>query len=470
MSGRPARVVVAGAGPAGFYVAINLLRLFGPSGVRVDVLERLPVPFGLVRFGIAPDHAHTRAVTSRFDRAVRDHGDALRVHVNAGVRTQLGREGVPVNELMRASDALVLCTGLSAEPGYGDGRRHDQQQRLRGVLDAREVVDWYNGHPYARADVGETLRNVLHSEDARGVAVLGVGNVALDIARMLALDPVSLSRTDAAPAAIEVLSSGSDFPRLVHMIGRRSLAQASFTPKEVRELLSLLSARVTSGNDDGLAIDATDEIVMRENRIRKRALEAVRKHVTSPPSPAQDSQPTREVRMHFRRTPIDIVEDEVRSGHVGGIRLRVTPPASAEGERVGGESHDHVQKEEFLRCGAVIRAFGYRGTPVAGVPWDETKGTVPTVAGGRVVAGDDHTVVPGLYASGWLRRGASGIIATNVTDAEEVAAAVHHDFMSGILRDDENGNGNEENDSVLNVLKLHGIGDDVYNVASVRAS
>ena len=327
MSGRPARVVVAGAGPAGFYVAINLLRLFGPSGVRVDVLERLPVPFGLVRFGIAPDHAHTRAVTSRFDRAVRDHGDALRVHVNAGVRTQLGREGVPVNELMRASDALVLCTGLSAEPGYGDGRRHDQQQRLRGVLDAREVVDWYNGHPYARADVGETLRNVLHSEDARGVAVLGVGNVALDIARMLALDPVSLSRTDAAPAAIEVLSSGSDFPRLVHMIGRRSLAQASFTPKEVRELLSLLSARVTSGNDDGLAIDATDEIVMRENRIRKRALEAVRKHVTSPPSPAQDSQPTREVRMHFRRTPIDIVEDEVRSGHVGGIRLRVTPPA-----------------------------------------------------------------------------------------------------------------------------------------------
>jgi ferredoxin--NADP+ reductase len=393
------RAVVVGAGPAGFYTADQLLK----AGFEVDMLDALPTPFGLVRSGVAPDHPNIKAVTRVYEKTAAKPG----FRFFGGV--VLGRD-VTRAELLERYHAVVYAIGTP-----DDNRLGIPGEDRPGSHAANHFVAWYNGHPDA-AD---------HEYDlaVKRAVVIGNGNVAIDVARMLVLHPDELAVTDTADHAIEVLGA-SDIEEVV-LLGRRGPAHAAFTNPELRELADLMRAGVEVDTSD-LELDEHSERWLAEEAdpTSKRNVEILRTYAQDGPKDA-----THRVILRFLRSPVEIlgVGDD---GPVTGIRIvrnRIEPAGDG---RLAAVATDD---EEVIECGLVLRSIGYRGRPVDQVPFDERRGVIRNVDGR--VSDEEGRSHRAEYVVGWIKRGPSGVIGTNKKDAADTVARIVEDRTAGALNE-----------------------------------
>jgi ferredoxin/flavodoxin---NADP+ reductase len=383
MSEGPTRVAVVGSGPAGFYAAAALLASDVP--VEVAVIERLPTPWGLVRLGVAPDHPNIKAVSRAFEKTAQQPG--FRFFGNVEVGRDVSHE-----ELASLYDAVVYTIGAQADRALGI-----PGEELPGSWAATAFVAWYNGHP----DFQQLEFDLSHER----AVVIGNGNVALDVARMLALTPEELAPTDTTDAAIEAIN-GAGIREIV-VVGRRGPVQAAWTPVEVGELGELAGADVLVDPAE-LVLDprSAAELDAAAPTV-KRSVEFLREYAGRGPA----GKP-RAIRLRFLRSPVAILGEE----RVEGIEL-------VRNELVDGRAVA-TDERETLACGIVFRSVGYRAVPLPGLPFDESSATIPN-EGGRVK--------PGLYVAGWIKRGPSGVIGTNKKDATETVQLLLEDARAGLL-------------------------------------
>ncbi|MGZ4363824.1 MAG: FAD-dependent oxidoreductase [Gaiellaceae bacterium] len=392
MSG-PLRVAVVGSGPAGFYAAGALLDAETP--IEVDMLERLPTPWGLVRLGVAPDHPKLKTVSRAFERI------ALKPGFRFFGNVEVGRD-LTHADLTRLYDAVVYAFGAQS-----DRRLDIPGEDLPGSWSATELVAWYNGHP----DFQE-LQFDLNVERA---VVIGNGNVALDVARMLALTPAELEPTDTTDPAIEAI--GGATIRDIVVVGRRGPAQASWTTPELKELGDLAGADVVVDPAE-LELDAVSEASLEDDTNARRNMEVLRDFAAREPT----GKPVT-VRLRFLASPVVLHGDEkVQSIELVRNRLE---------ERDGRLVAVPTEERETIECGLVFRSVGYRGVGLPELPFDERRGTIRNVRG-RVVA-DDGEPVGRTYCAGWIKRGPTGIIGTNKKDATETVAHLLEDVEQGKL-------------------------------------
>ena len=394
MSTSVLRVAVVGSGPAGFYAAGSLLGAATP--VEVDMLERLPTPWGLVRLGVAPDHENIKAVSRVFEATAAREG--FRFLGNVTVGHDLSHE-----ELLELYDAVIYAVGAQTDRHLGIAG-----EDLPGSWPATAFVAWYNGHPDF-----QDLPVDLNVEQA---VVIGNGNVAVDVARMLALTPEELAPTDTTDAAIAALT-GSGISEIV-MVGRRGPAQAAFTTPELKELGQLAGADVWVDAAD-LELDAASAAAIAGDRAAQRNLAVLRGFAARPPT----GKPKR-LRLRFLLSPVAIHgHDRVES--IDFVRNRL------EADAAGRILAVPTERTETVECGLVLRSIGYRGVPIPGVPFDDVRGTLRNDHG-RVVDADGHPVSK-VYCTGWIKRGPTGIIGTNKKDAAETARLVLEDLAAGRL-------------------------------------
>ena len=379
------RVAVVGSGPSGCYTAQSLVQL--DSGVRVDVLDRLPCPYGLVRYGVAPDHEKIKSLQNNL-RAVLEHE---RVRFLGGV--QIGPGGVTVAQLRELYHAVVYCVGAATDRHLGI-----PGEDLPGSWSATQFVSWYSAHPDA-VDAG-FLR------DARSAVVIGVGNVAVDVTRMLARGLTELTPTDMPQAALTTLADSRVSE--IHMVGRRGPSQARFTTKELRELGTLPETDVVVDPAE-LALDPeyTDPSALPAPQ--RRNVEVLRGWAGTPPTGAP-----RRIRLRFFLRPAELLAEQ---GHVGAVRFERTAPDGHGGVTGTG-------RHEVIGGQLVLRSVGYRGVPLEGLPFDPATGTVPNLSG-RVLR--EGAVAPGEYVAGWIKRGPTGVIGTNRPCAKETATSLLED-------------------------------------------
>jgi ferredoxin/flavodoxin---NADP+ reductase len=400
------RVAVVGSGPAGLYTAEALVKqaaaLPEPVQVKIDVLDRLPTPYGLVRYGVAPDHKSIKSIATYLRRVL----ESPEVTFLGGVRcgADVSRE-----DLLEAYDAVVYATGAMR-----DRRLDIDGEDLPGSYAATDFVNWYCGHP----DIDPGAFTL----DAESVAVIGVGNVAVDVARILARDAAELEETDVPEPVLAVLRASK--VREVHVIGRRGPAYAKFTTKELRELGELpgVSVSVDPAELDLNGFDLSGEsasLAESDRRVRGN-LVAMRSWLPSPDALDAPAGPGRRLRLRFWLRPVDILQSSSRT--VSGLRLertRLTSDGVFEGT---GEI-------ETLDAQLVLRSVGYQSVPLPGVPFDSRSHTVPN-RGGRVVDSSGNPL-PGEYVAGWLKRGPTGVIGTNKADAAETVRALLADLAGG---------------------------------------
>ncbi|MEV7993328.1 FAD-dependent oxidoreductase [Streptomyces sp. NPDC086077] len=379
------RVAVVGSGPSGVYCAQTLVQQ--DSTVLVDVLDRLPCPYGLVRYGVAPDHEKIKSLQNTL-RTVLEHE---RVRFLGGV--QIGAGGVPAARLRKMYHAVVYCVGAATDRHLGI-----PGEDLPGSFSATEFVSWYSAHPDALAD-GFVL-------GARSAVVIGVGNVAVDVTRILARGAAELSPTDMPHAALTALTASR--VGVVHMVGRRGPSQARFTTKELRELGSLPDAEVSLDSDE-LALDPAYADPSALPAAQRRNVEVLRGWAAEPAKGLP-----RRIRLRFFLRPVEVLGD---GGRVDAVRFERTLPDGRGGVRGTGRYED-------VEAQLVLRSVGYRGVPLEGLPFDPATGTVPHLAG-RVVRGG--VVAPGEYVAGWIKRGPTGVIGTNRPCAKETVLSLVED-------------------------------------------
>ncbi|MEU2042271.1 4Fe-4S binding protein [Nocardia niwae] len=387
------RVAIVGTGPAACYAAEQLL---GRGDVEIEMFDRLPTPWGLARYGVAPDHPETRGVTAMFAAAFKR--DAIRFHLNV----EVGRD-ISHAELLEYCHAVIYAVGASA-----DGRLHIPGEDLPGSHSATEFVAWYNGHP----DYAD------HSFDLSGerAVIVGNGNVALDVARVLTADPQRLARTDIADHAMEALRNSNI--REVLLLGRRGLRQAAYTGPEFLALGQLPQTDIVIDPvdiDDDVAAALSDPATDPATRLKLiLAQEYSARGVTGAP---------RRVDFRFRVTPVALDGGRaVESLRLVHNEIQQTPQ---------GPVAVATERTDTVETSLVLRAVGYRGVQVPDVPFDPGAGVIPN-AGGRVHDGVG-TALPGVYVAGWIKRGARGVIGTNRGDAEETVGAIVEDFSGGRL-------------------------------------
>jgi ferredoxin--NADP+ reductase len=395
MADAPVRVAVIGSGPAAFYAAGHLLDAEQP--IEVDMIERLPTPWGLVRLGVAPDHPKLKEVSRAFERIASRPGFRFLGNVEVG-------NSVSHDELLGAYDAVVYAVGAQS-----DRRLGIPGEDLAGSWSATELVAWYNGHPDFQG-----LRFDLSVERA---VVVGNGNVALDVARMLALTREELAPTDTTDAAIEaIVASGI---REIVVLGRRGPVQAAWTPAELAELGELAGADVLVDPEE-LELDPASEAELEAaTPIVKRNMDVLRDFAARRPT----GKP-RSIRLRFRVSPVAFLGSE----HVDGVELahNVLEPDGR-----GSVRPVATDEREVVPAGIVFRSVGYRGVALPGAPFDEPSGTIPNDRG-RVL-GADASPVPGLYCAGWIKRGPTGIIGTNKKDATETIDQLLADLEAGLV-------------------------------------
>ncbi|WP_428831277.1 FAD-dependent oxidoreductase [Actinomadura chokoriensis] len=373
----PVLVAVIGSGPAGIYAAEALVKQTD-GDVRVDVFDRLPTPYGLVRYGVAPDHTSIKSIARYLQKVLE----------NPAVRffgcVELGRD-ITRADLLDCYDAVVYATGAMV-----DRQMRIPGEDLPGSIAATDFVNWYCGHPDA-ADHAFDL-------SVEEVAVIGVGNVAVDVVRILAKSAGELRDTDVPEQVIEALSRSR--VKRVHMIGRRGPAQAKFTTKEARELGELPNASIHVRPEDMDLDPASAELAANDRKTggNIKALNAW----TGEPAPGR----ARHIDVRFWRAPAEILGTD----RVEGLKLEKT--ALDEAGRVVGTG-----EFETLPVGMVLRSVGYQSVPLDGVPFDERSYVVPN-DGGRIL-GPDGAPVPREYVAGWIKRGPSGVVGTNKSDAAE---------------------------------------------------
>ena len=383
LSEPPIRVAAVGSGPAGFYAAAALLA--GDLQIEVDLIERLPTPWGLVRLGVAPDHPNIKAVSRAFEKTALHPGFRFFGNVEVG-------KDILHEELARLYDAVVYTVGAQTDRALGI-----PGEDLPGSWPATAFVAWYNGHPDF-----QQLEFDLSGERA---VVIGNGNVALDVARMLALTPEELAPTDTTDAAIGAINAAGI--REILVVGRRGPVQAAWTPVEVGELGELAGADVVVGAGD-LELDEASAAELEDSPPTvKRNVEHLREYAARPAG----GKP-RSIRLRFFSSPVAILGDV----KVEAIELQ-------RNELVAGRAVATAERET-VSCGIVFRSVGYQGVPLPGVPFDEGSRTIPN-EGGRVASG--------LYVAGWIKRGPSGVIGTNKKDANETVALLLEDARAGLL-------------------------------------
>jgi ferredoxin/flavodoxin---NADP+ reductase len=397
-------VAVVGSGPAGLYTAEALVKQAGalpvPVPVRVDVIDRLPTPYGLVRYGVAPDHKSIKSI-AQYLRKVLESPD---VRFVGGVH--LG-EDVTRDDLVAAYDAVVYATGAMR-----DRRLGIPGEDLPGSYAATDFVNWYCGHP--------DMDSGAFTLEAESVAVIGVGNVAVDVARILARDPAELHTTDVPQPVLDALHASK--VREVHMIGRRGPAYAKFTTKELRELGELPGVEVVVHADEADldAFDSSGEgagLAEADRRVRGNMV-AISKWAQGTPVGPAASGHARRLIVRFWLKPVEILGTE----RVSGITLERTAIDASGALRGTGQY-------ETLAAQMVLRSVGYQSVPLPGVPFDERASVVPNALG-RVL-GADGAPLPGEYVAGWLKRGPTGVIGTNKSDAAETVRCLLEDLASG---------------------------------------
>jgi ferredoxin--NADP+ reductase len=379
----PFRVAVVGSGPAGFYAAAALLA--SDLEVDVDLIERLPTPWGLVRLGVAPDHPNIKAVSRAFEKTAAQPG--FRFFGNV----EVGRD-VTHDELAGLYDAVLYSVGAQTDRSLGI-----PGEELPGSWAATEFVAWYNGHP--------DFQHLSFDLSGERTVVIGNGNVALDVARMLALTPEELAATDTTDAAIEAIDGAGI--REILVVGRRGPVQAAWTPVEVGELGELAGADIVVDPADLELDEASEAELAAAPPTVRRNVEHLRDYAARKPA----GKP-RTIRLSFLRSPVAILGEE----SVEGIEL-------VRNELVDGRAVA-TGETESIPCGVVFRSVGYQGVPLPGVPFDERSRTIPN-EGGRVT--------PGVYCAGWIKRGPSGVIGTNKKDATETVQLVLEDARAGRL-------------------------------------
>lgn len=397
----PLRVAIVGSGPAGFYTAEHVLKHEG-THAEVDMFDRLPTPYGLVRFGVAPDHPKIKSVIRVYEKT------ATRPEFRFFGNVEVGRD-VSVEELRERYHAVVFAYGTATDrrlgiPGEG----------LPGSHTATEFVNWYNAHPdFADREFDLSCERVV---------VIGNGNVAADVARMLALTREELEGTDTADHAIEAFA-GSSVKEIV-VLGRRGPAQAAFTNPEVRELGEMVDADI----DIDQAEMELDEL-SREWLDSDDADPTNRRNVEifTEFSRREPEGKNKRIVMRFLRSPVEIQGD-------GKVERIVVGRNELERDDSGRIRAVDTGERETIECGLVLRSIGYQGIPIDGVPFDERGGTIAN-EGGRVQEGGIG--VPGLYAVGWIKRGPSGVIGTNKKDAQETVDNLFADLEAGRVPDAE---------------------------------
>jgi ferredoxin--NADP+ reductase len=388
---QPARVAIVGSGPSGFYAAETLL---GAEEVLiVDMYDRLPTPFGLVRYGVAPDHAKIKNVTKKYEKTAMNPSFSFIGNVDVGV-------DISVDELRQYYDAILFASGAQT-----DRRLGIPGEDLVGSHPATEFVAWYNGHP----DFADKIFDMSHNT----AIVIGVGNVAVDVARILAKTVDELKDSDIAQHALDVLATSKI--KDVHLVGRRGPAQAAFTPQELKELGEL--------EDCALVIDkavlelnpeSLEELDDPQNRNARKIVDMLTK-LANPP----ENEKTKRLFLHFLKSPIQISgEDKM---------IRVSLETNKLTGEPGKQKSTGTGSTETVESGLLFRSVGYRGTAIPGVPFREDWGIIPNDEG-RIT--DDGKPVPGLYAAGWIKRGPSGIIGTNKPCSIETARNLLADLPS----------------------------------------
>lgn len=390
--GRALRVAVVGAGPAGIYAADILTK--SDLEVSIDLFERLPAPFGLVRYGVAPDHPRIKQIITALHQVMSRGDIRLLCNVDVGV-------DVSVDELRAYYDAIIFSTGAIKDapmpiPGID----------LDGSYGAADFVSWYDGHP----DVPrEWPLNAQH------VAVLGNGNVALDVARVLAKHPEDLLPTEIPANVFEGLKTSPVTD--VHVFGRRGPAQVKFSPLELRELGHVPDVDVIVYPED-FEFDEGSEAAIRSSNQTKQVVKTLTDWTLKEP---EEFTASRRLHLHFFATPVEILGED---GKVVGLKTERTE-LTGDGNVRGTGEYTQWPVE------AVYRAVGYFGSPIAGVPFDDAAGVIPNVAG-RVVRPDGESV-PGIYSTGWIKRGPVGLIGNTKSDAAETIACLVADSNAGVL-------------------------------------
>lgn len=398
----PLRVAIIGSGPSGFYAAEHLQGQDGLE-VQIDMYDRLPTPFGLVRGGVAPDHQKIKSVTRVYDK-IAAHPE-FRFYGNVEMGRDLTHE-----DLSAYYHAIIYAVGARTDRRMGIPREY-----LPGSHSATEFVGWYNAHP--------DFRSLGFDLTSRAAAVVGNGNVAMDLARILASPPEALAATDIAEHALKAL--GDKEIREIHVLGRRGPAQAAFTNKELKELGELPDVDVVV-DPDVVALDplSAADVEARPNRTRDRNLELLREYASRPLSGA-----SKRIVLHFLVSPVEIigtervealtiVHNELYASEDGSIRPRPT------------------DRRTTIPLGLVFRAIGYQGVPLPGIPFDAMRGIIPNVAG-RIMEPRVEAPVQGEYVVGWIKRGPQGIIGTNKPDSQETVDSLLADLSAGHLNKEE---------------------------------
>jgi len=395
---QPLRVAIIGSGPAAFYAAEHFFKQ-NAVVVEVDMFERLPSPHGLVRFGVAPDHPKIKTVTRAYD-AIAGHA-RFRFFGNV----EFGRH-VSLADLQAHYHQVLFATGAQTDRHMGI-----PGEDLEGSHPATEFVAWYNGHP--------DYRDCRFDLSVERAAVVGVGNVAIDVARILSRTPEELAETDIAPHALEALRESR--VRDVYLLGRRGPAQAAFTNPEVKEIGELAAADVRVRPDEAeldpvsqAQLDASDD------RTLTKKIEILQEYAQR-----ERSAKPRCLHVRFLVSPVQVLGD-VR-GRVQGLRLVRNTLVATDG---GGVTAKPTGEFEDLDVGLVFRSVGYRGVAVPGVPFDDRSAVIPNAAG-RVIDPATREPVPGVYATGWIKRGPTGVIGTNKPDSVETVTSMLVDVAEG---------------------------------------
>jgi ferredoxin/flavodoxin---NADP+ reductase len=385
------RAAIVGAGPSGFYAADQLLK----AGFAVDLYDALPTPFGLVRAGVAPDHPKIKSVIRVYAKTASHEAFRFFGGVSLGV-------DVSPQDLLARYHAVIYAVGTST-----DNRLGIPGEDRPGSHPATDFVAWYNGHPHF-AD---------HMFDLNGgrAVVVGNGNVAIDVARMLVLDPRELAPTDTADHALDAF--GLAGVTEVVLLGRRGPAEAAFTNPELRELGELERADVIvdPAQLEGVTVPEDGDATKRRN------VEILRDYAQRAPSGK-----SHRLELRFLRSPLEIL-GEGEDGRVTGVRCAINRLVCDDTGRVRAQD---TGETEDIECGLVLRSIGYRGTPLAGIPFDDRRGLIRN-DGGRVV--NDDGVCRGEFVVGWIKRGPTGVIGTNKKDAADTVARILEDAEAGAL-------------------------------------
>lgn len=401
----PLRIAIIGSGPSGFYAADHLQKQKDLTA-SIDMYDRLPTPFGLVRGGVAPDHQKIKSVTKLYDRIASKPDFRFFGNVTFG-------EDITVADLQQHYHAVIYAVGSASDKKLGI-----PGEDLPGSYAATEFVGWYNGHP--------DYRNFEFDDTAEAVAVIGVGNVAMDVARILARTPEELALTDIADYALEALRS-SNIKR-IYVVGRRGPAQASFTNPEIQELGEMSGADIIVTPDDVVLDDYSKQYLQSPEVDRKdvRNVEILREFAERQP----EGKP-RQIIMRFMESPVEIIGDD----RVEAIKLVKNELYENEAGDIRPRATEHT---ETIPVQLVFRSVGYRGVALPDVPFYDRWGIIPNNKGRVLTEHGGSDAVRGSYVAGWIKRGPSGIIGTNKPDAVETVNSLLDDAAENALWQPEN--------------------------------